>query len=108
MKVQRRGRKIAMNPDEVDAFLAQERTCRVATSSPDGPHLTPLWFVWDGTALWLNSVAKSQAIPTSPCSSTEATRSTNCAAWRSVAGSPRWARYRAPAHRIPRSRNRSG
>ena len=60
MKEQRRGRKIAMNQDEIDAFLTQERTCRVATSSPDGPHLTPQWFVWDGTALWLNSVVKSQ------------------------------------------------
>lgn len=60
MREQRRGRKIAMTPAEVDAFLAEERTCRVATSSPDGPHLTPLWFAWDGKALWLNSVVKSQ------------------------------------------------
>ncbi|WP_216913026.1 pyridoxamine 5'-phosphate oxidase family protein [Nocardia noduli] len=60
MKEQRRGRKIAMTPAEVDAFLAEERTCRVATTGSDGPHLTPLWFVWDGTALWLNSVVKSQ------------------------------------------------
>jgi len=57
---QRRGRKIAMTPAEVDAFLAEERTCRVATSSPSGPHLTPLWFLWDGTALWINSLVKSQ------------------------------------------------
>jgi hypothetical protein len=57
---QRRGRKIAMQPAELDAFLAAERTCRVATSSSDGPHLTPLWFVWDGSALWLNSIVKSQ------------------------------------------------
>lgn len=60
MKDQRRGRKIAMSPAEVDAFLAEERTCRVATASADGPHLTPLWFVWDGQALWLNSVVRSQ------------------------------------------------
>ncbi|MCX4091936.1 pyridoxamine 5'-phosphate oxidase family protein [Nocardia sp. alder85J] len=60
MKEQRRGRKIAMSPEEVDAFLTEERTCRVATAGPDGPHLTPLWFVWDGAALWLNSVVKSQ------------------------------------------------
>jgi hypothetical protein len=49
-----------MSPAEVDAFLAEERTCRVATSGAEGPHLTPLWFVWDGTALWLNSIVKSQ------------------------------------------------
>ena len=57
---QRRGRKIAMTKPELDAFLTQERTCRVATAGPQGPHLTPLWFVWDGTALWLTSLARSQ------------------------------------------------
>jgi Pyridoxamine 5'-phosphate oxidase len=60
VREQRRGRKIAMSADELDAFLATERTCRVATSSPQGPHNTPLWFVWDGTALWLTSIVKSQ------------------------------------------------
>jgi PPOX class probable F420-dependent enzyme len=58
---QRRGRKIAMTPDEADAFLTAERTCRVATVGADGsPHVAPLWYVWDGTALWLNSIVKSQ------------------------------------------------
>lgn len=57
---QRRGRKIAMTPDELDAFLNAERTCRVATSGPEGPHLTALWHVWDGSALWLTSIVKSQ------------------------------------------------
>jgi len=49
-----------MGADEIDAFLAGERTCRVATIAPSGPHVTPLWFVWDGTALWLHSVVASQ------------------------------------------------
>ena len=40
---QRRGRKIAMDKAELDAFLTGERTCRVATASPQGPHLTALW-----------------------------------------------------------------
>jgi hypothetical protein len=58
---QRRGRAIAMTTAEVDDFLAAERTCRVATSGRDGrPHVVPLWFVWDGTSLWLNSVVRSQ------------------------------------------------
>lgn len=58
---QRRGRAIAMAAAEVDEFLAAERTCRVATCSKDGrPHVVPLWFVWDGTALWLTSVVRSQ------------------------------------------------
>jgi hypothetical protein len=60
VKEQRRGRKIAMSKEELDAFLGSERTCRVATVSAHGPHNTPLWFVWDGTALWLTSVVKSQ------------------------------------------------
>lgn len=49
-----------MSDDERDAFLATSRTCRVATISPDGPHATPLWFVWDGSDLWLYSIVKSQ------------------------------------------------
>jgi acyl-CoA thioesterase-2 len=57
---QRRGRKIAMHKTELDAFLAEGRTCRVATASSHGPHLTPLWYVWDGTALWLTSLTRSQ------------------------------------------------
>lgn len=49
-----------MTPDEVDVFLAEQRTCRVATAGPDGPHATPLWFVWHGGALWLTSLSRSQ------------------------------------------------
>ncbi|HEV7826741.1 MAG TPA: pyridoxamine 5'-phosphate oxidase family protein [Mycobacteriales bacterium] len=60
MREQQRGRRIAMTPDEVDAFLAGERTCRVATVGADGPHATPLWFVWHGGALWLYSLSRSQ------------------------------------------------
>jgi hypothetical protein len=61
MKEQRRGRKIAMTADELDAFLERERTCRVATMGSSGfPHVTPLWFAWDGTSLWLTSVVNSQ------------------------------------------------
>ena len=61
MREQRRGGKIAMDADERDAFLAAERTCRVATVRGDGaPHVTPLWFAWDGSSLWLTSIVKSQ------------------------------------------------
>jgi hypothetical protein len=61
MREQRRGRRIAMSDEERDAFLQNERTCRVATVGGDGrPHATALWFVWDGAALWLNSIVKSQ------------------------------------------------
>lgn len=58
---QRRSRKIAMNAEELDAFLSNERTCRVATVGANGdPHNTPLWFVWSNGSLWLNSIVSSQ------------------------------------------------
>jgi PPOX class probable F420-dependent enzyme len=50
-----------MTPAEVDAFLAAEITCRVATTGADGrPHVAPLWFVWHDGVLWLNSTVHSQ------------------------------------------------
>ena len=50
-----------MSPTERDEFLATERTCRVASVGRDGsPHVTPLWFAWDGTSLWLTSIVRSQ------------------------------------------------
>ncbi|MGI5248914.1 pyridoxamine 5'-phosphate oxidase family protein [Actinacidiphila glaucinigra] len=58
---QRRGRRIMMTAEEVDAFLGAQRTCRVATVSPDGrPHVGALWFAWDGTSLWLYSIVRSR------------------------------------------------
>jgi hypothetical protein len=60
LRPQKRGRKIAMTPEEMDAFLASERVCRVATLGSDGPHATPLWFGWDGALLWLYSITRSQ------------------------------------------------
>ncbi len=58
---QRRGRRIAMSAEELDAFLGEERTCRVATVTHDGtPHVSPLWYVWDGSALWLSSLVGAQ------------------------------------------------
>jgi PPOX class probable F420-dependent enzyme len=50
-----------MTPEERDQFLAEERTCRVATVGGDGaPHTSALWFVWDGEAMWLNTLVRSQ------------------------------------------------
>ncbi|MFG3026013.1 pyridoxamine 5'-phosphate oxidase family protein [Streptomyces sp. NPDC048254] len=58
---QRRGRKIMMTSGELDEFLTTQRTCRVATVSASGdPHVSALWFAWDGTSLWLYSVVRSQ------------------------------------------------
>jgi len=49
-----------MSAEELDAFLGEQRTCRLATTGPDGPHVAPVWFVWDGQALWVYSLTRSQ------------------------------------------------
>ena len=49
-----------MSAEELEAFLGEERTCRFATSGPDGPHVAPVWFAWDGQALWVYSLTRSQ------------------------------------------------
>jgi PPOX class probable F420-dependent enzyme len=60
MQQQRRGRVIAMNGEELTSFLGEQHTCRLATTGPDGPHVAPVWFVWDGQALWVYSLTRSQ------------------------------------------------
>lgn len=61
MSTQRKGKAIAMSDEERDAFLRSAPVVRVATVSVSGrPHVSALWFVWDGTALWLNSLTRSQ------------------------------------------------
>jgi hypothetical protein len=49
-----------MSPAELDDFLTSARTCRVASIGSNGPHVTPLWFVWREGALWLHSLNRSQ------------------------------------------------
>jgi nitroimidazol reductase NimA-like FMN-containing flavoprotein (pyridoxamine 5'-phosphate oxidase superfamily) len=60
VREQRRGRSIALGVEERDAFLSEARTCRVATTSPSGPHVSPLWFLWHDECLWLYSITSSQ------------------------------------------------
>ena len=61
LKAQKRSVAISMTPEERDEYLRSERVCRVASVGAEGnPHVTPLWFVWDGTDVWLNSIVKSQ------------------------------------------------
>ncbi|MEV0096848.1 pyridoxamine 5'-phosphate oxidase family protein [Streptomyces sp. NPDC050738] len=43
--------------------LAAERDVWVATAHPDhGPHQVPLWFVWDGQAVWVCTGAGSATV----------------------------------------------
>lgn len=61
LKPQKRGGRMAMTPQERDAHLSEAWTCRVGTTGAEGAaHVSALWFVWDGEALWLNSIVKSQ------------------------------------------------
>jgi hypothetical protein len=58
---QKRARRIAMSETEREAHLADLRVCRVGTVGAAGaPHVSALWYVWDGAALWLYSLIKSQ------------------------------------------------
>ncbi|WP_242525605.1 pyridoxamine 5'-phosphate oxidase family protein [Phycicoccus sp. DTK01] len=56
----RRASRLTMDGAELDHFLAQARTCRVATAGPEGPHVSPLWFLWLQGELWLNSVVATR------------------------------------------------
>ena len=54
---------IKMTPEEVDAFLAEEKTVTCATNGRDGfPHLMPLWFVVRDGRIWAWTYAKSQKV----------------------------------------------
>src|SRR5450755_3463933 len=67
MPEQRRSRSIAMNADELNSFLGEQRTCRLATLGSGGPHVSPVWFVWDSTALWIYSLTRSQRCTNIAC-----------------------------------------
>jgi nitroimidazol reductase NimA-like FMN-containing flavoprotein (pyridoxamine 5'-phosphate oxidase superfamily) len=50
------GLDVSMTAEEVDAYLREQRTVRLATSDPAGaPHVVPLWYVWREGAMYLNS-----------------------------------------------------
>ena len=50
-----------MSAEELDTYLAEQRTLRLATVDDQGvPHVVPLWFVWHEGAIWLNSLRKSR------------------------------------------------
>ena len=43
-----------MSKEEIDSFLNKPLVARVATIRNDGyPHVTPLWYYWDGEYLYL-------------------------------------------------------
>jgi PPOX class probable F420-dependent enzyme len=47
---------LSLTPDELNRFLTDQRTIRLATSTPDGqPHVVPLWYVWVDHTVFLNT-----------------------------------------------------
>lgn len=41
---------------EIDLFLSRPLIARIATTRPDGrPHVMPIWFVWDGECLYMET-----------------------------------------------------
>lgn len=57
---QRKRRGLAMTVEERNAFLGVERTCRIGTVRDGVPHVSPVWYAWDGTALWIHSLIRSR------------------------------------------------
>ena len=46
---------ISLTTEEIDSFLLEARTVRLATAGSNGPHVVPLWFVWLWGSLHMNS-----------------------------------------------------
>lgn len=47
----------------VDTFLARSLIARMATAGADGhPHVVPVWYAWDGTALWISSFVSTRKV----------------------------------------------
>lgn len=49
---------------KMEAFLAAPLLARFATASPDTsqPHVVPVWYAWDGEALWISSYESTRKI----------------------------------------------
>jgi PPOX class probable F420-dependent enzyme len=55
--------QIAMTPEELRTFLAQQRVVTCATIGPSGrPHLMPLWYIADGDAILAWTYGASQKV----------------------------------------------
>jgi nitroimidazol reductase NimA-like FMN-containing flavoprotein (pyridoxamine 5'-phosphate oxidase superfamily) len=53
--------QLRMTQDELDSYLGEQRTLRLATVDDHGtPHVVPLWFVWHDGAIWLNSLRRTR------------------------------------------------
>jgi len=44
-----------MSRAAMDAFLSRPLIARLATSDNDHPRVVPMWYLWDGTDLWMET-----------------------------------------------------
>jgi nitroimidazol reductase NimA-like FMN-containing flavoprotein (pyridoxamine 5'-phosphate oxidase superfamily) len=52
---------LRMTPDQLEAFLTEQRTARIGTISPNGePHVVPMWFVWHDGAIFMNTLKRAR------------------------------------------------
>jgi len=55
--------QIVMGEDEVDTFLAQQRSATCATIGPNGQiHLVAMWYAWMDGQVWVETKSKSQKV----------------------------------------------
>jgi hypothetical protein len=48
---------------DLDEFLARPLFAHLATSSPDGPRESPVWFLWEDGALWIIGSRRDDTFP---------------------------------------------
>jgi nitroimidazol reductase NimA-like FMN-containing flavoprotein (pyridoxamine 5'-phosphate oxidase superfamily) len=52
---------LTMPPEDLDAFLTEERVLRLATLDDEGwPAVVPLWFVWHEEAIWVWNLTRAR------------------------------------------------
>ena len=52
---------MATIPEKYLDLMQKKAFLQLATLMPDGtPHVSPVWFVWTGGALWVYSLTRSQ------------------------------------------------
>jgi PPOX class probable F420-dependent enzyme len=49
---------------KIEALLSEPLLARIATVSADDlqPHVVPVWFLWDGTSVWISSYSSTRKI----------------------------------------------
>lgn len=53
-----------LTKQQIDGLLALPVLARLATASTSTaqPHVVPLWFLWDGTAVWISSFSSTRKV----------------------------------------------